>query len=151
MKNILGIKYLINLLNKWASVASCKAPIAAACQLWMNMSSNFGTVSRISSGSTSLFFVIRSPRIPFHRFSHLPFLSRDQIRSPFFIRFASRDLQRRGCTLSGIFKFTIFSMLWIYLNSSVHFKKTENRKMNFKSTDLILFQHNLWGTLWCHF
>ena len=44
MKNILGIKYLINLLNKWASVASCKAPIAAACQLWMDMSSNFGTV-----------------------------------------------------------------------------------------------------------
>ena len=60
MKNILGIKYLINLLNKWASVASCKAPIAAACQLWMDMSSNFGTVSHISSGSTSLFFVIRS-------------------------------------------------------------------------------------------
>ena len=60
MKNILGIKYLINLLNKWASVALCKAQIAAACQLWMDMSSNFGTVSRFSSGSTSLFFVIRS-------------------------------------------------------------------------------------------
>ena len=28
-----------------------------------------------------------------------------------------------GCTLSGIFKFMIFSILWIYLNSSVHFKK----------------------------
>ena len=145
-------------------MASCKAPIAAACQLWMDMSSNFGIVSPISSGSTSFFFVIRShssttihvsiertslkymkkymyvctlsaftlncnefymhgqkyipcyrcfwnaqfcpflflsyldqgPRIPFHRFSRLPFLSRDQIRSPFFIQFTSRDLQRRG-------------------------------------------------------
>ena len=50
-----------------------------------------------------------------------------------------------GCTLNGIFKFTICSILWIYLNSSVHFKKTENHKTNFKSTDLILFRHNLWG------
>ena len=38
------------LLNKWASAASCKAPIAAACQLWIFISSNFGTFCHCSSG-----------------------------------------------------------------------------------------------------
>ena len=200
-------------------MASCKAPIAAACQLWMDMSSNFGTVSRISSGSTSFFFVICSHSsttihvsiectslkymkkymyictlsvftlncnefymhgqkyipcyqcfwngqfCPFFSFlisiraltSHfigfLAFLFFPETKSglPSLFDLQAMTCKGGGCTLSAIFKFTIFSILWIYLNSSVHFKKTENRKMNFKSTDLILFQCNLWGTLWCCF
>ena len=98
-----------------------------------------------------LSYLDQGPRIPFHRFSCLPFLSRDQIQSPFFIRFASRDLQRRGMYIKWDIKiYDFFNFVDIFKLIST-FKKTENRKTNFKSTDLIFFRHNLWGTLWCRF
>ena len=98
-------------------------------------------------------FLISIRALASHFIGFLTFLFFPKTKSglPSLFDLQAVTCQGGGCTLSGIFKFTIFSILWIYLNSSVHFKKTENRKTNFKSTDLILFRRNLWGTLWCRF
>ena len=93
----------------------------------------------------------QSPRIGFIGFLAFLFFPKTKSGLPSLFDLQAVTCKGGGCTLSGIFKFTIFSILWIYLNSSVHFKKTENCQTNFKSTDLILFWRNLWGTFWCCF
>ena len=98
-------------------------------------------------------FLISIRALASHFIGFLTFLFFPKTKSglPSLFDLQAVTCKRGGCTSSGIFKFMIFLILWISLNSSVHFKKTKNRKMNFKSTDLILFQRNLWCTLWCSF